>query len=52
MLIGKYIFVIFLSLFVMRGFRGMGVKRGGQGRPSILKFDIFPSNFLIKRLFC
>jgi len=51
MRIDKYIFVIFPSIFVIRSFRGMSVRRGGQGRPSILKFDIFPSKFLVKRCF-
>ena len=32
-LIGKYIFVIFLSLFVIRSFVGMGVGKGGQSSP-------------------
>jgi len=48
MLIGKYIFVIFLSLFIIRSFRGMGFASGGQGRTKILKFDIFPSIFVKK----
>jgi len=51
MRIGKYSFVVFPSLFVIRSFRGIGVRWGGQGRPNILKFDILPSNFLIKRCF-
>jgi len=47
MLIGKYIFVIFLSLFII--FRGMGF--GSGGRTKILKFDIFPSIFAKKSCF-
>jgi len=43
MLIGEYIFDIFLSLFIIRRFRGMGFGSGGQGHTKILKFDIFPS---------
>jgi len=43
MRIGKYIFVIFPSLLAIRSFRGMGVRRGDQGRPKILKFDVFSS---------
>jgi len=48
MLIGTYIFVIFLSLYIIRSFRGIGVGSGGQGRTMILKFDIFPSIFAKK----
>jgi len=33
MLISEYIFVIFLSLFVIRSFRGMGVGRGAKAAP-------------------
>jgi len=51
MLTGKYIFVIFLSLFIMRRFRGMGFGSGGQDRTKILKFDIFPSVFARKDCF-
>jgi len=47
MLIDKYIFVIFLSLFVIIGFRGKGV---GSKVPRILKSDIFQQIFA-KRLF-
>jgi len=36
MRIGKYILVIFPSIFVTRSFRGMGIRRGVQGRLSIL----------------
>jgi len=50
MLISKYIFVSFLSLFVIKSFRGMGVWDEGKA-PRVLKFDIFPSNFLQKKLF-
>jgi len=50
MLISKDIFVIFLSLFVIKSFRGMGVGEEGKA-PSILKFDVFPSNFSQKKLF-
>ena len=50
MLIGKYIFVIFLCLFIIRSFRGMGFGSGGQGRTKILKFDIFPS-IIAKKVF-
>jgi len=50
MLIGKHIFVIFLSLFIIKSFRGMGFGSGGQGRTRILKFDIFPSIFYKKKL--
>jgi len=49
MLIGKYIFVNFLSLFIIRSFRGMGFGSGGQGRTKILKFDIF-HQFLQKKV--
>jgi len=49
MLVGKYIFVIFLNRFVKANFRGMGVGSGAKA-PSILKFDIFLPNFLQK--FC
>jgi len=48
MLIVKYIFVIFLSLFVKRNFRGMGIGRGVKGP---WDFEIFPSNFLQKIVF-
>jgi len=51
MLIGKYIFVIFLCLFIIRSFRGMGFGSGGQGRTKILKFDIFPSIIAKKSFF-
>ena len=51
MLIGKYIFVMFLSLYIIRSFRGMGFGSGGQGRTKILKFDIFPSIFAKKVVF-
>ena len=51
MLIVKYTLVIFLSLFIIRSFRGMGVGSGGQGRTKILKFDIFPSIFAKKGCF-
>jgi len=51
MLIGKYIFVIFLSLFIIKSFRGMGFGSGGQGRTRILTFDIFPSVFAKKVVF-
>jgi len=51
MLIGKYVFVIFLTLFIIRSFRGMGFGSGGQGRTKILKLDIFPSIFAKKLLF-
>jgi len=51
MLIGKYIFVIFLSFFIIRRFRRMGFGSGGQGRTRILKFDIFPSIFAKKVVF-
>jgi len=43
MLVGKYIFVIFLSLFIIRSFRSIGFGSGRQGRTKILKFEIFPS---------
>jgi len=51
MLVGKYIFVIFLSLFIIRSFRGMGFGSGRQGHTKILKFDIFPSIFAKKGCF-
>jgi len=51
MLIGKYIFVIFLGLYIIRSFRSMGFGSGGQGRTKILKFDIFPSIFAKKVVF-
>jgi len=51
MLIGKYIFVIFLSLYITRSFRGMGFRSGGQGRTKIWEFDIFPSIFAKKVVF-
>ena len=51
MLIGKYIFVIFLSLFIIKSFRGMGFGSGGQGRTRIFTFDIFPSVFAKKVVF-
>ena len=51
MLIGKYIFVIFPRLLIIRSFRGMGIGSGGQGRTKILKFDIFPSIFAKKVVF-
>jgi len=51
MLIGKYPFVIFLSLYIIKSFRGMGFGSGGQGRTKILKFDIFPSIFAKKSCF-
>jgi len=50
MLVGKYIFVIFLSLFVKASFRGMGVGSGAKA-PRILKFDIFLWIFLQKYCF-
>jgi len=46
MLIGKYIFVVFLSLFIIRIFRGMGFGSGGQGRTKRLKFS---NQFLQKK---
>ena len=49
--IGKYIFIIFLSLYIMRSFRGVGFGNGGQGRTKILKFDIFLSIFAKKDVF-
>jgi len=50
MLISKYIFVIYLRLYVTKRFRGVGV--GGEGKASrILKFDIFPLIFCKKRCF-
>jgi len=51
MLIGKHIFVIFLSLFIIRSFRSMGFGSGGKGLTRILKFDIFPSIFAKKVFF-
>jgi len=51
MLIGKYIFVIFLSLFIIRSFRGMGFGSGRQGRTKTLKFDIFPAIFAKRVVF-
>ena len=51
MLIGKYVFVIFLSPLIIRSFRGMGFGSGGQGRTKILKFDIFPLVFAKKVVF-
>jgi len=50
MLISKYIFVIFVSLFFIKLVRGIGVVEEGKA-PRILKIDIFPSNFLQKKLF-
>ena len=50
MLVGKYIFVIFLSLFVKANFRGTGAGSGAMA-PRILKFDIFLPNFLQKYCF-
>jgi len=47
MLVGKYIFVIFLSLFVKVNFRAMGVGSGAMA-PRILKFYIFLPNVLQK----
>ena len=47
MFVGKYIFVIFLSLFVKVNFRAMGVGSGAMA-PSILKFYIFLPNVLQK----
>jgi len=40
MLVGKYIFVIFLSLFAKANFRGMGIGSGAKA-PRILKLNIF-----------
>ena len=51
MLIGKHIFVIFLSLYIIRSFRGTGFGSGGQGRTKILKFDIFSSIIAKKVVF-
>jgi len=51
MLIGKYIFVIVLSPFIIRSFRGMGFGSGGQGCTMILKFDVLPSIFAKKVVF-
>jgi len=34
--IGKYVFVIFLSFFVIRRFKVMGIWRGIQGHPGFL----------------
>jgi len=48
---GKYIFVIFLSLFVMRSFRFMGIVTGLRPTLRILNFDVFPLNFLQKLVF-
>jgi len=49
-LISKYIFVIFLSLSVIQSFRAWEWE-GRAKPPRILKFDIFPSNVLQKKLF-
>ena len=51
MLISKYIFGIFLSLYIIRSFKGMGFGSGGQGRTKILKFNIFLSIFAEKGCF-
>jgi len=51
MLIGKSIFVIFPSLYIIISFRGMGFGSGRQGRTKIWKFDIFPSSFAKKVVF-
>ena len=44
-------FVIFLSLFVKRSFRSMGVCKGGLRLPRILKLDILPSIFCKRIVF-
>jgi len=51
MLFGKYIFVIFLCLSIIRSFKGMGFGSGGQGRIKIFKFDIFLLIFAKKGCF-
>jgi len=56
--IGKYIFVIFLSLFVKKIFRGMDIGRGPRAS-RILKFShqtfcekLFSLFRVVKMLFC
>jgi len=50
MLVGKYIFVIFLSLFAKANFRGMGIGSGAKA-PRILKLNIFLRNVSQKYCF-
>jgi len=51
MLNSKYIFVIFLNLLVIRSFRAWASEERPRLPQDFSKFDIFPSNSLIKRLF-
>jgi len=51
MLISKFIVFVFISLFIIKSFRGMGFGSESQSRTRILKFDIFPSIFAKKGCF-
>jgi len=48
MLIGKYIFIILFSFFVIRIFRGMGVRRGSKAAPGFWSLT-FSHQFFCKK---